>query len=363
MSDTEPDGALAKLNFATFHRDEVRHETYRAGVTAPYYDTYSRTWMVLDPWQYVELLEAPGLRAVSVSFDGLSKRFDLDLSGLRQIDAHVPLYKEGEEHTQARRRFTERLVERRAALRAWIENEVEAFLAPMGRPGEVDVTDDVLRPMIRSFLSVLTGVDLENGPPIDLTSLVFDGSVSLKRRLSVFDQLLTLRKYVEGEVGGSLKSEDIDLMVVFTMFGKDPLQYTFGESLKWMLDQHPTMAWRDMTFPDSPPQTGVPFLERIATEPVSFRGITIAAGDRIRFFTQGFGYFDELTDIHRYFGGRAHVCIGRPISVELWRRIVSVLSRFEVVPRIVEYQLDTDNFIFTGPKRLRLSLSAGDKSQ
>lgn len=351
------------INFATFHRDDIRHETFRNGFDAPHYDTFSRTWMVLDPWMCIELLNAPGLRAVNVPFHGLESRFALDLAPLRDIDAQVPLYKEGEEHARVRRRFTERLVERRGLLRSWIENESASFLVPLVRAGEVEVVSDILRPMIRSFLTVLTGIDIKNGPPTDLMSLFFDGSLSLKRRLMVFDQVVSLRNYVKSQVRESVPREDIDMMVVLTMFGQQPLQHTYGESLKRMVEENPGLEWREMLFPHSPPQTGVPFFERVATEPVNFRGIEISSGERIRFFTQGFGYFDELTDLHRFFGAGAHACIGRPISVELWRRIVSVLSTSAIVPQLQEYQVDTDNYLFTGPKILRLRLNAGERAK
>lgn len=351
-----PDAELAdRISFLTFHRDEARHEVYPSP-PRPIYDEASKTWMVTDPFEAIEILGEPGLVAVPVSFNGLAGRFNVNLDDVTRVSTHVPLYLEGTAHETARRRITERVVSRRGAIRSWVEADLAGYFAPLGRPGKVEVMSEVVTPMVYGFLAAFVGVDLRRAPPIDLASLVFDGAITLRRRLAVFEQLRSLGEYLGAEIPDASQDE-IDLLRVTLMFGKDPLIASFGESVKWMVEHHPGMAFADMTYPDSLPQTGVPFVERLATQRISRGDVVFEPGDRLRLFVQGFGYLEDLTKLHRYFGARSHVCPGRPMSIELWKFVSGILAGFSTRPSVARYEVRRDNYIFTGPSLLELDLA------
>lgn len=356
----QPTAGLASgedLDFLTFHRDAVRHAHYEAP-GEPVFDEPSGMWMVTDPLQALDVLAQPGLEAVSVEFDGVERRFDIDLTFMKALTKRVPLYLEGEAHAAARRSITERIVARRGEIRAFVEEKVGGYFAPLGRPGTVEVVSEVARPMIYGFLEAFTGIDLNRAPPIDLVSMVFDGGLSLTRRRAIFSQIAELGAYLREPGTGGIAAEDPTLGVVLTMFGKDPLIHSFGESIRWLVERHPSARFSEFQYPESLPQTGVPYVERIATKGFTYRNANVAAGQRVRVFVQGFGYLDDLTQLHRYFGARSHVCPGRPVSIELWRKAAETLASFATRPTISRYEMRTDNYVFTGPSVLQLEIAA-----
>jgi cytochrome P450 len=99
-------------------------------------------------------------------------------------------------------------------------------------------------------------------------------------------------------------------------------------------------------------ETGVPYVERYATEALDLGGVRIERGQRIRLMLQSIAYSDEASGRARMFGMGAHACLGRQISLDLWGCLARKLGETAMTAEIVEHTMRRSDFVFTCPERL-----------
>jgi hypothetical protein len=339
----------------TFHRDELRHEFYRTGPRPPVFDRRTGYWLVTDPLDCVTILTSMPVVAPPTQSDEFEKRTGLDLSILVSLDRQMPLSLEGEQHQLARRGVAEFIGGRRREIRTWFEGGLKKHFSALGRPGRVEVMTEIMQPMILDFLTAFLGVDMHR-IDMSLVSKLLDNSMRLKKRIEGIGQVSEVKRYLGRETGLDLDGSLLNIMALMTMFGKDSLTSTFGESLRWELLQAPGKAFKDMAFKELPPVAGVPFCDRLVIAPFRLAGAEFLAGQHVRVFIQAFQYYDDMMQTHRYFGAGAHVCPGRAISVEFWRGITTTLNRFSTTASILSYEVDDSDNVFASPKTLLLEL-------
>ena len=85
---------------------------------------------------------------------------------------------------------------------------------------------------------------------------------------------------------------------------------TLGESLRHAFETHNGSRLNGIPFADNPPETGVPYLARIAAEDFEFGGAAIRKGDRFRVILQTSAYSEDSRQQGRIFGAGSHACLG-----------------------------------------------------
>src|SRR6185312_10634057 len=100
-------------------REPVRHQYFPNNQgREPLFDPIAKTWLVTNPAYCKELISSNNLRpATSVwDYQALEKRLGLDFSSLAFACEHIPLCLHGDPHARVRRRMSEYLASRKAAL-------------------------------------------------------------------------------------------------------------------------------------------------------------------------------------------------------------------------------------------------------
>jgi hypothetical protein len=105
-----------------------------------------------------------------------------------------------------------------------------------------------------------------------------------------------------------------------------------------------------------PPETGVPFIERIAINDFSDQGTRFNAGDGLRIYYQAFAYSDSPLERPKIFGVGSHLCMGKNLSLDLWREMTSALGKIPLYADIASHEWRTDDYIFLCPSQLRVRL-------
>lgn len=339
----------------TFHRHDGRDAFHQTGPRRPIFDRRARLWLVTDPVDCVALLTTMPVEMPPTQTEKLQERTELDLAPFLDFNKRFVFNLVGEDHQRARRGIAEYIASRRKEIRAWFEVDLARFFSPLGRPGRVEVMAEIMRPMMLDFLSTFIGVDMRE-IDVELASKLFDNSMRLKVRMEGIERFIDAMRYLSRETGLDIESDQLHLLALMTMFAKDSLTYTFGESLRWELLQAPGKPFRDMVFKESPPVGGVPFVERQVAAPFRLGGEDFLPGQRVRAYIQAFQYYDDMMQTHRYFGAGAHVCPGRALSVEFWRTITSTLQGFRTLAGIASYEVDDTTNVFVGPKTLLLEM-------
>jgi cytochrome P450 len=347
-----------QTNFLTLHREPIRHQYFAQRQDQdPFFDPLAKAWIVVNPIQCRDLIASPKLRPATYEEDyrSLESRLGIDFSSLTFAFSHIPLCLHGERHARQRRRASEFLATRKAALNARIPAAVAARFDAFRRQGHVEVMQDVVLPLVRDVISTIVDIDIAAGEWRN-SSLVFDKSIGVSKRRAIAAEIAALRELIAARLGPDASDDDVGLRLALVILGKDALVGTLGESLHRLFAAHSSRRLSDIDYPKFPPQTGVPFIERLVVTPFALAGSEFAAGDRVRIFLQAFAYEDEPRSRANFFGAGAHACLGRAVSVDVWNAIAAFLSGVPLFAHVRSYSARTSDYVFACPERLHVEL-------
>src|SRR5262245_54251225 len=257
-------------NFLTFHRDDVRHRYFASpDGRDPFFDDATKTWIVTEPSHCRQLISSDKLRPASYAdgYEALHKRFGIQFSALVFALDYIPLCLHGDRHAQLRRRASEFPAARKAAVSASIPKITAAHFDQLRREGQHKLMGEIIGPMVHDYLGIITGLDLDPGRDFENTSQLFDRSIGINKRRRIDKELSSLRDIIASRLGCSATDEDIGLRLAYFILGKDPLKSMLGESLYRLLQTNQGLRLMDIRFPQYPPETGVPYVERRVETP------------------------------------------------------------------------------------------------
>ncbi len=352
MSDSGP------YNYLTIYRQAERDEFLAsARRSGPFFDRVTRAWIVADPDLCRELLSTPALYPAPAleHYRNMPSGFGDAFTSVAFAFEHIPLSMYGEVHTEARRRASTFIAGRHHAIRAWAEDKLPGHLEALARAGRVELMSEVIKPLVRELFATLVDTDLPDRLVLDHVSQVFDKSIGMSRRVRLEADMEQLEAHLRERLG-DIGEDEIGMRLGLLVVGKDALVGTLAESLSQLFSDNADLPLNRMTFAKMPHRTAVPFVERIAAEPVSVAGLELAEGDRVRVVLQTYGH-GAPSEHHRYFGAGAHACLGRPLSLELWSAIATILTRLTSRVRVLDYQLATDSYVFIVPTKLEVEVT------
>jgi cytochrome P450 len=355
-----PTGTSSVTNYLTVYKDPFRDVFIEeARTTKPFFDRATRAWIVADPELCREMLvsehlhPAPAMEHYRNMPNGLATQFE---SVAFAFD-HIPLCLADEAHGALRRRTSEHIASRRHEIHQWMTVRMPRFVDPFTRPGRFDVAQLVLGPMVRELIGVIAGVDLPLSIDIEKGSQIFDKSISMSRRINLAEDVAALQNHIRSALGPDATDDDVGMRLGLVVVGHDATLGTLAESLSRLFHEAEGQRLSEIAFPKFAPQTGVPFVERIAASAFTAAGIDFEAGARVRIILQTFSHSPPDTH-HRFFGAGAHACLGRPVSTELWRAYAAELAKLSTRVEVRSYELATDNYVFNVAKRFEVEVTA-----
>ena len=121
--------------------------------------------------------------------------------------------------------------------------------------------------------------------------------------------------------------DNVGLRLALVIVGKDSPLGTLGERLHRVLADNSGRRLEDIDYPELPPETGVPFIERLVVSPFRYSECNFRCGDRVRIFLQSFAYAAEAARTN-YFGAGAHTCLGRRLSLQVWKAVTAHCPKY-----------------------------------
>jgi hypothetical protein len=191
-----------------------------------------------------------------------------------------------------------------------------------------------------------------------MLSKIFDRSIGPRKRQRINAELGRLRELISSRLGPGASEEAVGLRLALFVLGRDTLLGTIGESLHSIFAANPDRRLNEICYPEVPPETGVPFIERIVIEPFAELGTQFSVGDRLRIYLQAFAYSGSGRERARIFGVGGHMCLGKSLSLDLWRAVTSYLAAIPLHAAVVSHALCTDNYVFLCPEHMTLRLRA-----
>lgn len=348
-------------NFLTFHRDEARHHFFSNRESRdPFFDPRIKTWIVTNPSDCRKFIGSEKLQPATYAEDyrALSERFNIDFSALVFAFSHIPLCLHGDRHARSRRMAGEFLATRRNLLAAQIPEITARHFSAFKHEGRLEVMSAAIEPMIQEYVCLVAGIEIDAAQDCHRASLIFDRSSGLTKRLAMEGEVASLRKLIVSHLGEGTPDDEVGLRLAFFILGKDPLTGMLGESLHKILESSAGRKLMEIEFPEYPPETGVPFIERLVVVPFSFGNSEFKQGDRVRIFLQSFGYKHSAPSRLNFFGAGPHACLGRPLSIEIWKGVTSFLSEVPLRASVLSYAPRTSDYVFTCPDKLVVEVSA-----
>lgn len=352
-----PNRVVGHMPFADLHRRPDRRAYFGTARNGVAYDTALRCWIVDDPDLVVEALRDP--RVGSVDYvAGARQRGSLTghpLDNQEFAFHHIPIGWEGPDHAEKRKTIARHMAARRDALEVGLPRLVEQHVDSLDRSGEIDLVPEFLVPLVNDLTGLLIGIDIGQ----DLASKVsplFDRLLSLRRHTEIDQAIGEARDAIRLQAGDNRDIEGIG--TALWILGYDAQLGTLGESLRLLFEKHSGSRIGAIPFPDSPPETGVPYAERDAIEDIELGGCAIRKGDRLRIMFQGFSYSERPDRSTRIFGVGAHACLGRPLSLDLWKLMVDRLARIDRTVTFVSAKTRVTDYVFVCPSSLKVRIDA-----
>jgi cytochrome P450 len=352
--------AESPINFLTLHRDAVRHRYYVENQDRdPFYDSTCGAWIIGNPAHCKQIIASsdvrPGTSDCAADYLTLSERLGIDFSPLLFAFGHIPLCLHAEAHQRSRRQLSEFLAERKAELTARIPSIIAQRFEVMRHEGRVELMSEAVVPMALDVLSIISDFGV-SAAQCENVSVAFDKLIGMSKRRRVSADLSKLTDLIAARLGPEASDTDVGSRLALLVLGRDPLVGTFGESLHHIFKANSGSCLSDIDYPDLPPQTGVPVVERIVTRPFRIGECQFAEGDRLRVHLQSFAYAADARIRSNFFGGGAHTCLGRPLSMDLWRAMTTLLSNSPLRITLLSSSRRESDYVFTCPQSITVEL-------
>jgi hypothetical protein len=344
-----PAAARSSVDLLSLHFRESRRAEFKAGEEI-FFNQELKSWFVFKPELVIDLLRDDErlLAPESVAnIKMLEARYKRQFPNLIYAMNCIPLLLNGQVHHEVRRSLAEIISGGRSRVLAALPDLMNRHLAPLDQEDNAEWVSARLSALAGEVLSLTCNCPHPLPYPKLVLTRMFDRFVSLSALGEAEKHLSELRRTLTETVPGLNQGHVVALLVL----GRDSILSTLATALHEILRVNQGRRFADIEFPDFPPETGVAVAERVATAEITVGTQTIAAGDRVRM------YFQPISDMGStnkqvLFGAGVHSCLGRPISLDVWRAMIETLKGFSsrLVSVACEYESNT---MFVIPHYLR----------
>jgi hypothetical protein len=279
----------------------------------------------------------------------LSARTGLDFSTTIFALRALPLAADRSRHAPMRRAMAAMMAPRLPVLRARMPALVAAHFGALAAPGDIDMMAEVVVPLVGDVLSDLSGLSLGQGEG-ELVSRLFSEILGPARRVRLEAELRLLRARIEATFPDA-DEDDIGQRMALVILGRDALIGTLARSLEALFREGRPFAALD--WPEAPPRTGVPFIDRVAVAEGTLGDHELRPGDTLRAALQL--HETGVGDVLGFFGAGSHLCLGRTPALDLWREIGRHIVTLPGRPEVTAFALRKDD-VFAFPETFRLKV-------
>lgn len=305
----------------------------------------------------VKLRELEGAAAVKVLTDPshevldfhnrharLAERLQLDFADILFLLDHMPLALRGEAHAAQRADAARLLGERRATIAAAIPGLIARHLACLERPGTVDLLHEACVPLVEELIGVTIDADLEHADA-NYVSRVFSQLLGVAQRRAMNAELAGLRRQITlAHPGESPLRQGSRLALV--VLGRDAMIGTLSRSLHAHFVDLEGAALNSKPLPEAPTHTGVPAVPRESK----------VEGEELRCRLAAFEGGDA-SDRMRFFGAGGHVCLGRALSLDLFKLLSAHLLQLKTSVTVETFHLRKDD-VFAMPDTFTIKVTS-----
>jgi cytochrome P450 len=331
------------------HHSSNRWEVYKdAGPLK--WDTDLNCWCVFSPKIIADISRRIDFHVVNYprAAQTIIDRVGMDLSVTRSVFDEIPLANEGETHTTLRRKMAHAIADYEDLAVNSFQLKLEELAQKIFSPNRTfDLVGDLFAPLFDSLVTKLVGTAISREFAPESISQIFDRMLSLNRRRSIEKQLRALVENFEN------KHNDLHVAplaaVALMVLGKDALIGSLSCSLHAVLKVNSGIEFCKIEWPHLIPFTGVPYIERIAMDSLTFGTHHIGKGDRVRLYFDACSKLVGSPEEILYFGTGRHTCLGRKMSQRVWKALVDNLHQKKIRARVGKFEFRSNDYVFNYP--------------
>lgn len=314
------------MDILSLHYDDSRRVEFQAHPEI-FFNQELKSWIVFDPELVVELLRdderlpVPNLTEALLM---LQSRYKRQFPNLLFAAGCIPLLLEGQVHREVRRGLADLVSQGRVRTTQAMPDLMARYIAPLERAPNPEWIAGHLAPLVNELLGHMCGCRAPLPFPQMVLTRMFDRFVSLAALTEAEMMVGELRQTVAQSEPGLDPAHVVALLVL----GRDSLVGALGTSLHTVLRQNEGRRFAEIAFPEFPPETGVAVADRIAAAAITVGTQTISPGERVRMYFQPISDAGSAVSRNSLFGAGVHSCLGRPISIDVWRVMIETLGRF-----------------------------------
>jgi hypothetical protein len=344
-----PAAARSSLDLLSLHYRESRRAEFKAGEEI-FFNQELRSWFVFKPELVIDLLRDDErlLAPESVAnIKMLETRYKRQFPNLIYAMGCIPLLLNGQVHHETRRSLAEIVSGGRSRVLAALPELMGRHIVPLDRESNAEWVSARLSPLVGEVLGLMCNCPHPLPYPKLVLTRMFDRFVGLSALGEAEKHLGQLRRTIAETAPDVDQAHVIALLVL----GRDSILSTLATALHAILRENQGKRFADIEFPEFPPETGVAVAERVAAAEITVGTQTIAVGDRVRMYFQPISDMDS-TNKQALFGAGVHSCLGRPISLDVWRTMIETFKGFtsRLILVACEYESNT---MFVIPQYLR----------
>jgi len=340
----------------TLHQQPDRRETYER--LRPFsFDDQLGVLCVYDADMIAAIFRSEDFRTNPFAdhYREIAERTGLDFQASIDTLDHIPFSKEGEEHRRLRTEMNKVVSAQSRENIAGMEAFIDGLTARLFVAGNaIELTQQFARPIFFELFGRWLKVDESEFMEESHFSQVFDGVMSLNRRKRVNGSLHGLR-CAFAERADHIPTTP-DFAVAMNVLGNDALMGSLALSLWHVLEQNPGARLSEIEFPSNLVATGVPFIERIANRDIEVGGMAVAKDEKVRLVIDATSRQITGEEADLFFGKGRHLCIGKPMTLVIWRAIARALHRLPLRFTLLDMKLRTADYAFNFPEFARISL-------
>ncbi len=341
-----------KSKFELIHQTSGRFEEY-AKLTPIIWEPGIDAWVTAEPLVIREILTSQDFAVMDLgaTYKIISDQLKINLQPTINVFEKIPLALAGEPHRTARKQMAEILkVKANLAMVAYCSTLDDRLKKAFSGAKRIDISKEVITPAIDDMFRELSGIPPDDGADVTLSQL-FDRRISMNKRKALNEQIVTTSNNIQQHC-----SEDEKKMkLAISILGADTLFASICASLTFVLKEHPGIPLSKIDWPKDLPQTGLPYVDRLASKDILLEGKSIKKGDRIRL------YLDNLSteaDAHRkgMFGLGIHSCLGKAICIKAWSELTARLSKIDATLTTTRYEYRKSDFLFNTPTKFEVEI-------
>ena len=304
-------------NLHQIHRTDNRLDFYKSNQEL-LWSSDCHKWICCNPQLIDLILRDNNFLVINIAPAAIMDRLKIDLNEICRIASYLPLSNNVEHHKVLRKRFALQISKKSTDDLAFFKKYLKKRLNELLQSdGPIDFYNELIEPLVSDTLKVLADVDYSNFDHIPKLHSFFDESASLQSRINLNNAI----KDIVSSQQNKDYEDDIYFKIALLAAGNDSLVGTISSSLLSIFTRNQNVVLSSISWDENIPATGIPAVERFASEDTNKYGPNISKGQRVRMYLDAAGYSSSEHSQYSqlFFAAGSHLCPGMAFGNDIWK--------------------------------------------